>query len=110
MEDLFDYASRERRERAIAASIKARFVAFDESNPRVYRRLVALARQAVARGRTRIGIKMLWEVLRWEFFLETDTDDDFRLNNNYTAHYARKIMDTEPGLAGIFELRELRAR
>ena len=83
-----------------------RFQTFHTENPQVYRALVALARKAVRRGHRRIGIGMLYEVLRWQTMLAT-TDPDFKLNNNYRSRYARLIMAQEPDLAGVFELREL---
>lgn len=84
------------------------FAEFHRDNPHVYDALVRLSRQAVGVGRTRVGMKMLFEVLRWEHFIQT-TDPDFKLNNNYTSRYARLIMDQEPDLAGIFDLRTLRS-
>ena len=51
---------------------------------------------------------MLFEVLRWNQFVETD-DPDFKLNNIYTSRYARLIMEAEHGLAGIFDTRDLRS-
>jgi hypothetical protein len=82
------------------------FYDFHAKNPAVYRKLVELARQAKASGRTRVGIGMLYEVVRWHVFLIT-TDDEYKLNNNHRSRYARLIMEQEPDLAGIFELREL---
>lgn len=87
------------------------FLAFHAANPDVYIELVALAREAHARGRRRLGMKMLWEVVRWKRFLRT-TDNGasvFKLNNNYHSRYARLIALREPDLAGLFELRELRS-
>lgn len=79
---------------------------FHEMNPRVYEILVRLARQAKAKGRDHCGIRMLWEVMRWEIFIST-TDDasDFKLNDHYTSWYARFIMAREPDLIGFFRLR-----
>ena len=51
---------------------------------------------------------MLFEVLRWDHLMRTNAQD-FKLNNNYTAYYARLIMETETDLRGIFQTRELRA-
>lgn len=88
--------------------IDSAFIDFHRANPHVYDALVRLAKQAAAAGRTKVGMKMLFEVLRWEQFLVT-SDPDFKLNNNYTARYARLIMEQEPELAGIFEVRSLRS-
>ena len=52
---------------------------------------------------------MLFEVLRWEWIIRglPDTAEEFKLNNNYTSRYARLIMESEPGLEGVFETRRL---
>ena len=91
-----------------ASVAERRFREFHRDNPEVYNELMALVRQAIARGRKKIGIKMLWEVVRWNRFLRT-TDEKYKLNNNYHSRYARLIMDQEPGLDGIFNTRELKS-
>jgi hypothetical protein len=92
------------------ASIQARFEAFHDAHPEVYDELVALARDAVRAGRSRIGVGMLWEVLRWNRTLRGVEDPSgFKLNDHYRSRYARLIMEREHDLAGIFEVRELRA-
>lgn len=93
-----------------AASIDARFQAFHAANPHVYERLVAMALQLRRRGHQRLGIGMLWEVLRWRQMLETDDPaSGFKLNDHFRSRYARLIMEQEAELAGAFELRPLRA-
>lgn len=85
------------------------FAEFHAKNPEVYAGLVRLARQAAARGREKIGIGMLFEVLRWEFWMVTDDPhSDWKLNNNYRSRFSRLIMEQEPDLAEIFEIRSLR--
>lgn len=87
-----------------------RFREFHRNNPYVYAQLVKLARQAKAAGKNRVGIKMLFEVVRWYAFIDTtDRYSDFKLNNNYHSRYARLIMEQESDLAGIFETRVLRS-
>lgn len=92
--------------RRAESKLDAEFRRFHADNPHVYRRLAEMARQARAAGRTRIGIGMLFEALRWEHAIST-TGDDFKLNNNHRSRYARLLMDSEPDLAGLFELRAL---
>jgi hypothetical protein len=70
---------------------------------------VKLAREARAAGRTRVGLKELYEVARWNLRLAT-RGDDYCLNNDYTASYARLIQEQEPDLAGLFETRTRRTR
>lgn len=91
-------------------SIAEAFMEFHRANPWVYDALVELARDLVRRGRRRIGIGMLFEVLRWHYQRATDDpSSDFRLNNNYRSRYARLIMATEPDLSRAFHTRRLRS-
>lgn len=84
-------------------TLEQRFAAFHEANPHVYAHLRRLALDARRRGR-QVGIKMLYEVLRWQYAMQT-SGDDFKLNNSYTSFYARLLMEQEPELAGYFETR-----
>lgn len=90
-------------------TIQEGFEAFHRANPWVYEALRRLAVDLANRGHERIGIGMLFEVLRWHYTRATH-GDEFKLNNNYRSRYARRLMDREPGLAGRFETRELRSR
>ena len=86
----------------------AKFKQFHAENPKVYEELVKLAREAKAAGRTKIGIKMLWEVVRWNTWIAT-TDTHWKLPNNHHSRYARLVMEQEPDLKDIFNTRELRS-
>ena len=89
------------------APIQERFEQFDRLNPHVYKILISLARQMrQSHPSRRIGIGMLFEVLRWNYLINT-TGDDFKLNNNYRSRYARMIEAREPDLRGAFEMRSL---
>lgn len=87
-------------------NIEKAFLDFHRLNPHVYDELVVLTRELRSRGVMRVGIKMLFEVLRWKHLLRT-SGDTFKLNNNYHSYYARLIMLNEPDLKGIFETRRL---
>lgn len=83
-----------------------KFKEYHSENPEIYHELVELCRRAKRAGRTRLGIKMLFEIIRWNRTLLTT--DDFRLNNNFHSRYARLLMRQEPDLAGMFNLRALK--
>ena len=90
-------------------NLDAAFMDFHARNPVVYATLVRLARYAKGRGLRRIGIRMLYERMRWEITVETDTPnaaEPFKLNDHHTARYARLIMLREADLADLFEIRE----
>jgi hypothetical protein len=82
---------------------------FHAENPHVFQQLAHSALQLKRGGVHRWGIKALWEVCRYELVLRTNSSArSFRLNNNYTSHYARLLMQEHPELEGFFETREHR--
>lgn len=89
--------------------MEEQFKDFHQHNPQVYRRLVSMALELRSRGRKHYGIAALYEVLRYEYALKTDSEDDFKLNNNHKAFYARKIMDEVPELRDFFSTRVQRS-
>lgn len=90
-------------------SVDERFKLFHAANPQVYALFRRLTLEAVAAGRTRVGQRLIWERLRWEYTLAVDSEDDRKLNNDFTSRYARLLVENEPALAGVFEMRELRS-
>jgi hypothetical protein len=49
---------------------------------------------------------MLYEVLRWKFFMEDEAgEEEYKLSNDFRACYARLIMDQEADLQDAFNLR-----
>ncbi|MCR8573066.1 hypothetical protein [Streptomyces sp. Isolate_219] len=92
-----------------AATIQAQFEAFHQLNPWVLRALESLTADYLKHGAARVGIGMLFEVLRWRYVTATEGDDDFRLNNNYRSRYVRLLIERHPEWAPAFEVRALRA-
>lgn len=83
---------------------EARARLFHERNPQVMKMAIDLAVYARRRGAKRYGMKAIWEILRFRA-LET-SGDKYKLNNSYTAWYAREIMATVPSLQGFLTTRE----
>jgi hypothetical protein len=85
--------------------IKEKFLKFHKENPKIYEKLIDLAFMAKASGYKRIGIKNLFEHLRWYYTVEVKGSEPYVLNNSYSALYARLIMANVPALNGFFEIR-----
>lgn len=86
------------------------FEQFHTANPWVYRKLKGLALAIKQTGRDHYGMKALFEVLRFEHAMETHASDGLKLNNNYTALYARKLGQEVPELEHFFQYRERKPR
>lgn len=83
-----------------------RFALFHKANPAVYEELVRRTRALADRGFRRLGIRMIWESMRFDAMVKTErAAGEFKLNDHMSAAYSRLIMKQESGLAGIFETR-----
>lgn len=89
------------------SEIEAAFDRFHAEHPEVYAELVRIARRLREQGWERFGIKTVWEVCRYRSMVGNVAGKGPKLNNNFTAYYARKIMDQEPDLADVFKTRRL---
>ena len=90
-------------------SIYARFKRFHAANPHVYENLVKLARDFRSKGSNhnrKLGIGMLYEVLRWNYYLTTEGEEEFKLSNDFRAAYARLIMEQEQDLLDAFNIKQ----
>lgn len=95
---------------SVALTHAEKFEEFHKANPEVFQMLEVLASSLIARGRKKIGIGFLCEVLRWNYYMETsDPNSEFKLNNNYRPYYARLLIERHPSWADAFEIRNLRS-
>lgn len=96
------------KKREPVSKLDADFAVFHAAHPEVYEGLVRLARQLKDRGHSKISIKMIFEVYRWEH-MTGKAKGEFRLNNNAHSRYSRLIMEKEADLRGFFDTRELKS-
>ena len=91
-----------------STSIQSRFEKFDRENPQVYEKFKQYAGQLLCTGRKRIGAKLIFERIRWDYAIDTNARD-FKINNIYPSRYVRKLIAEKPEFRGIFELRSIRS-
>ncbi|WOX11474.1 hypothetical protein [Streptomyces sp. N50] len=92
----------------VEPSLDDLFEDFHAEHPWVYEALERLTVQWVAAGGGRIGVKALFEQLRW-LAPEITDGEPFQLNNNFTSRYARLLRAGHPEWRDVFELRRLRS-
>jgi hypothetical protein len=91
-------------------TIEERFRQFHFDNPDIYKHIVKLTLEQYRRGRERLGMKALWEQIRWHIALGTiRIKGEYKLNNNYTSRYVRMLIEQYPAYRGLFERRRLLA-
>lgn len=88
-------------------SLDDKFAAYHQAHPEVLYALIELARRERFSGRTRLGMKDLFEQYRKTS--ASTKDDGLRINNSMSSRYARLLVDRCPDLRGLFELRGLRS-
>lgn len=91
-------------------NIEQDFWRYDREHPKVYKKLVNLARQVKAAGFDHYSMDALAHRLRWHYDVEKKAEEPFKFNDHYTAFYARLIMAREPDLSNLFELRKQRSK
>ena len=89
------------------ASIQERYEAFIAANPWVLSETERLVADLVDAGQKRIGVKQVWEVIRYGY--RRTFSADFKANNDYTSRIARDLIARHPSWADHIETRALRA-
>jgi len=65
------------------------------------------ARAAKSRGsRNYFGARMIGERIRWYTTVETDSADDYKVNDHHWPYYARLLMLKYPEFDGFFQRRD----
>jgi hypothetical protein len=88
----------------VTADVTLPFLKFHAKNPHVYELFKRFANEAIAAGRKRFSSKIICERIRWHTLIET-SDEIWKINNNYTADYARLFMQDFPQYEGYFATR-----
>lgn len=82
---------------------EAAALAYHAEHPEVFELFERFALQIAAAGRRHYGAKSVFERIRWHAAISGG--EDFKLNNNFTALYARWFHEQHPELAGFFRTR-----
>jgi len=80
------------------------FADYDEAHPEVWSAFERIALDLIATGIRRYGAKAIFEVIRYYHTVNTN-ENDFKVNNNFTADYARKFAEEHPEHKDFFSFR-----
>lgn len=68
---------------------------------------VTLTFALIRKGHTKLGVKMIWETMRYQYLKSARLDGDvYHLNNVYTASISRIWQATYPQFADVFTTRK----
>ena len=79
---------------------------YHEKHPEVWDLFVRFSFEMINRGYKNYSAKAIFERIRWEKDAGGDGVNQFKLNNNYRALYARRFMKMYPEYEGFFRTRE----
>lgn len=85
---------------------KENFEKHHAENPDIYDRFCYYANKA-ASVREYYSAKCIFHRIRWETQIE-EKQSDFKIDDGWISHYARKFMDEHPEHEGFFQTRKRR--
>lgn len=88
--------------------MEKRFANWVERNPELIAFVTRRALAAARNGARRLSAKALVEEARSSRIVTVDGRRDFAVDNSFTAPLARLLMQREPELIGLFEIRKRR--
>ena len=86
--------------------MQKQFEKYFKANPNVWRLFCGYTWEAYFAGRKKFSAQAIIERVRWHHDVEDRSVDEFKINNNFTAFYARKMMAMHPELEGFFRTRK----
>lgn len=92
-------------------TVAERFAAFDEQHPEVWDYFCRFTFELVRAGHLHNSADAVLHRVRWETAVGGGFagGEAFKINNNYSAYYARKFHETYPEYQGFFRTRKSRA-
>lgn len=86
-----------------------KFLEWNSKNPTVWRMFERAALDLIKAGKTHWGAKAICELIRYKRAVEEGGQfDDYSVNNNFSAYYARVFIVKYPQYSHFFETREIR--
>ena len=82
---------------------------FHNEHPEVWELFVHFTQTMIRKGYPNYSVNAIFERIRWEKDEGGDGVNQFKLNNNYRAFYARRFMRMYPQYDGFFRTRELKS-
>ena len=85
--------------------MREQYLKFNKEHPEVWDLFVFFSKEIISKGYKNYSVNAVFERIRWEKDIGGDGINQFKLNNNYRAFYARKFMDMFPEHKEFFRTR-----
>lgn len=85
---------------------KNEWLDFHRENPMIWEYFQKFSFEAIAKKRKKISHWLITNRIRWEVYVVT-TGEDFKINNNYIAFYARFWQETFPQHKDLFNTKKM---
>jgi hypothetical protein len=82
---------------------KENFKIHCRENPQIYEMFKHYALRA-AKVRNHYSAKTIFHIIRWQTQIK-ENNSDFKIDDGWISHYARRFMDDHPEYEGFFETR-----
>ena len=89
-------------------TLKERFEKFDAENPHIYDLFCKYTNDAIKSGKDRMSHWLVANRIRWDAEVLTNTDEQYKISNDFIAFYARKFMKDYPQHEGFFKIKEMK--
>ena len=93
-------------EATLTNRLEQEFVEFDEQNPGVWELFQRFTFELISFGYRHHSADAVMHRVRWESSIQTSSEDEFKINNNHVAFYARKFHDEYPIFRDFFRVRK----
>ncbi len=83
------------------------FQQYDQENKHIYELYKMIAIRLAKEGRKNIGSRSIFEQMRYDYSFKSN-NDPFKVNNNFSPHYARKFVLEHPQYGNLFKFKPLK--
>lgn len=91
--------------RSRAEEMRQQTIAFHRQHPEVWELFCAYTVERIGQGFTNYSADAIMHRVRWHT-ATPDSDNSFKINNNFVTYYARAFMRLYPDAVGFFRLRK----
>lgn len=89
-------------------TLTERFEKFHKQNPHIYELFCKYSCEAIKSGKKRMSHWLVANRIRWDAEVVTNTDEQYKISNDFIALYARKFMEEHPQHNGFFKTKEMK--